>query len=134
RPDCLDGGHNHGPDQHHGHGAGLGIEQADDPLVAGEQLGHILGGGLVDREQSARHMDHFPQGAAQGHVHPVVVARRQVYGGELAAWNSAACSGLPPSSSSTLKLWPLAWKMRPCSMRPSWLMAPSAGQRMLSAP
>ncbi|MNG15407.1 hypothetical protein D3C84_992310 [compost metagenome] len=42
----------------------------------------------------------------------------------------AARSASPPSSSSTLKLWPLAWKQRPCSMGPIWLIAPSAGQRM----
>ena len=29
-----------------------------------------------------------------------------------------------------LKLWPLAWKMRPCSILPSWLMAPSQGLRI----
>ncbi|CFW40668.1 Uncharacterised protein [Bordetella pertussis] len=41
--------------------------------------------------------------------------------------NGAARSASPPSRSVSPKLWPLAWKMRPLSMAPIWLMAPSAG-------
>ena len=44
--------------------------------------------------------------------------------------NGAARSASPPSSSRALKLWPLAWKMRPSVIAPSWLTVPSAGQRM----
>jgi len=32
-----------------------------------------------------------------------------------------------PSSSAAVKAWPLAWKIRPASMRPAWLTLPSAG-------
>jgi hypothetical protein len=32
-----------------------------------------------------------------------------------------------PSSSAAVNDWPLAWKMRPASIFPSWLMRPSAG-------
>ncbi|MNG26300.1 hypothetical protein D3C84_1112690 [compost metagenome] len=44
--------------------------------------------------------------------------------------NGAALAASPPSNSSTLKLWPLAWNTRPCSIGPSWLTAPSAGLRI----
>ena len=77
--------HDHGADQYHGHRAALGVKNAHGALVAGEQLRHVFGGGLVDREQAARHVDHLAQGAGQWHVHAVVVLGRQVNGGELAA-------------------------------------------------
>jgi len=38
-----------------------------------------------------------------------------------------AASAASPSSSAAVKDWPLAWKMRPSSIGPSWLMRPSAG-------
>ena len=66
---------NHGADQNQCHGAGFGIKDTGHPLVAGEQVGYVFRGYRVNGEQLARHVDHFPKGAGQRHVHPVVVFR-----------------------------------------------------------
>ncbi len=79
------GRYDHRAYQHHGHRTALGVEQADHPLVAGEQLGNVFRGGLVHREQPAGNVDHLAQGAGQRHVHAVVVPGGQVDGGEVAA-------------------------------------------------
>ncbi len=84
-PHGFDRSDDHRANQHHGHRPALCVEQANHALVAGKQFGDVLCGGLVDREQAARHVDHFPQGTGQRHVHAVVILGRQVDGGELAA-------------------------------------------------
>jgi hypothetical protein len=74
-----------GAHQHQHEGADLVVlEHAHHPLVAGEQAGHAPGGGGVDREQGAGHVDHAAQAAVAGHVDAVVVPRAEVEGGELA--------------------------------------------------
>lgn len=64
-----------GADQHQHEGAELAIEHADHALVAGEQAWHAPGGGGVDGEQFARHVDHAQQPSGAGHVDAVVVTR-----------------------------------------------------------
>ena len=66
------------------HRAKLSIKQADDALVTGEQVRHVLRRQVVNREQVARNVDHFAQDAVARHVHAVIVARRQIGGGEAA--------------------------------------------------
>ncbi|KAG1285440.1 hypothetical protein G6F64_014257 [Rhizopus arrhizus] len=80
-PHGFDGRDDHRANQDEGHRAVLGVEQTDAAFVAGEQARHVAGRQRVDREQAARHVHGFTQGAGPGHVHAVVVARRQIDGG-----------------------------------------------------
>ena len=81
-PDGLHAADEDGPHQDQGHGAGLRLEQADHPLVAGEQPRHGAGGDGVDAEQAPGDVAHGGQGPGQGHVDAVIVPRGQVDGGE----------------------------------------------------
>jgi hypothetical protein len=55
---------------------------ADQAFVAGEQPGNRRNRERCHAENASRHMHGFLQRAFQGHVHTMVVARRQVDGGE----------------------------------------------------
>ena len=66
------------------HWAEFSIEQADDAFVTGKQIGYVLRGQVVHGEQVTRHVNHFTQDTVARHMYAVVVARRQIGGGEAA--------------------------------------------------
>ena len=66
------------------HFAERGVKDANHALVAGEQVGDVLGEKGVHRIKFAGNVNHLAQGGGAGHVHAVVVAGGKV-GGEEAA-------------------------------------------------
>jgi hypothetical protein len=71
-------------DHHLHHRPEGGVEVADQALVAGKQARHVGYRIGAHAEQAARDVHGFTQGAGNGHVHAVVVARGQVDGGKQA--------------------------------------------------
>ena len=78
----LDAPHEDRPDHGDRQRSEIGVEERDDPLVAGEQSVDRVDGHRVHAEQIARHVHRGAETTGDRHVHAVIVARGQVDGRE----------------------------------------------------
>ena len=74
--------HNHRPNQHHARTPKGGVKFAHQPLVTGEQVRDVLGGGVIDRKQCPRHIACGNQRAVKGHMHTVVIGGSKINRGK----------------------------------------------------
>lgn len=102
-----------------------------EALVARERFAALPGDREGrDAEQATGNMHGLDEFAGERHVHAVVVARREIDGGE-AAVGVRPCGVLVAEQFGGAEGLALGLeKTRPFSMRPAWLIRPSAGQRI----